>query len=90
MAGNAQAGAIAIVGAGSIGTGWAVVFAAAGHRVRLFDPAADRLGAAVDEIAARVDDGGLAGGIAPDDGAVLRKRGDGNGVVAEHGRAVRA
>ena len=56
MAGIAQAGAIAIVGAGSIGVGWAVVFAAAGHRVRLFDPAADRLGAAVDEIAARVDD----------------------------------
>ena len=56
MAGTSQAGAVAIVGAGSIGTGWAVVFATAGHPVRLYDTAADRLRAAADEIAARVDD----------------------------------
>ena len=42
------------------------------------------------QVTAGVDDSGVSGGIAPDDGAVLRKRGDGNGVVAEHGRAVRA
>ncbi|MBN9008072.1 MAG: 3-hydroxyacyl-CoA dehydrogenase [Rhizobiales bacterium] len=29
---------IAIVGSGSIGASWAIVFAAAGHRVRLWDP----------------------------------------------------
>ena len=37
------------------------------------------------EIAARVDDGGLAGGIAPDDGTVLLEGRDGNGEVAQHG-----
>jgi len=47
---------IAIAGAGSIGTGWAVVFAVAGHSVRLFDPSGARLGAAPAEIAARVED----------------------------------
>ena len=56
MAETSGSGAIAIVGAGSIGTGWAVVFATAGHPVRLFEPAADRLRAAADEIAARDDE----------------------------------
>jgi len=32
---------IAIVGAGLIGSGWAVVFARAGHSVRVFDPSED-------------------------------------------------
>ncbi len=35
--------------------------------------------------AARVNDGGLFGFAAPDDGAVLLERGDGEGVVVEHG-----
>ena len=33
----ASPGTIAIIGAGSIGTGWALLFAAAGHPVRLYD-----------------------------------------------------
>lgn len=37
------------------------------------------------EIAAGVDDGGIPGGIAPDDGGVLLELGDGNGEVLEHG-----
>ena len=32
---------IAIVGAGLVGSGWALVFARAGHRVRVFDPNAE-------------------------------------------------
>lgn len=56
MAETSGSGAIAIVGAGSIGVGWAIVFATAGHPVRLQDPAADRLCAASAEIAARVED----------------------------------
>jgi 3-hydroxyacyl-CoA dehydrogenase len=36
------AGAVAIVGAGTIGTGWAMVFAKRGWRVQLYDPAAAR------------------------------------------------
>ncbi|MGD9511493.1 MAG: 3-hydroxyacyl-CoA dehydrogenase [Geminicoccaceae bacterium] len=51
-----QPAAVAIVGAGSIGVGWAIVFAMAGHAVRLFDPSAARLGAAPQEIATRVED----------------------------------
>ena len=56
MADTLSSSAIAIVGAGSIGVGWAVVFAAAGRPVRLFDPAAERLRAAPGEIAARIED----------------------------------
>jgi len=32
---------IAIIGAGLVGSGWAVVFARAGHDVRVYDPVAD-------------------------------------------------
>ncbi len=39
------------------------------------------------EVAPGVDDGGLQGGVAPDDGAVLLERGDGDGEVLEHGLA---
>jgi 3-hydroxyacyl-CoA dehydrogenase len=44
---------IAIAGAGSIGVGWAVVFARAGHRVAVYDPDPARLAAAPEEFAAR-------------------------------------
>jgi len=45
----------AVVGAGSIGVAWAVVFARAGLPVALFDVSADRLTAAVDEVRSTVD-----------------------------------
>ncbi|MFD9738754.1 3-hydroxyacyl-CoA dehydrogenase [Umezawaea sp. NPDC059074] len=45
----------AVVGAGSIGVAWAVVFARAGLPVALFDVSADRLAAAVDEVRSTVD-----------------------------------
>lgn len=47
---------VAIAGAGSIGTAWAIVFASAGHHVRLFDTAPDRLELARETIAARLAD----------------------------------
>lgn len=46
--------AVAIVGAGSIGTAWALVFAAARCPVRLYDPSQTRLPEALGEIAARL------------------------------------
>ncbi|NNE23155.1 MAG: 3-hydroxyacyl-CoA dehydrogenase [Rhizobiales bacterium] len=56
MSNQAQPSTVAIVGAGSIGTGWAVVFADAGHKVRLFDTVPDRLQAARSEITERLGD----------------------------------
>lgn len=47
--------AIAVVGGGSIGVAFAVVFARAGHRVRVSDPRAERRSAIPAEIAARLD-----------------------------------
>ncbi|HWE58331.1 MAG TPA: 3-hydroxyacyl-CoA dehydrogenase [Solirubrobacteraceae bacterium] len=47
-------GSIAIVGAGSIGTSWAIVFARGGHPVAVYDPDPARLAAAGEEIAARL------------------------------------
>jgi len=47
---------VAVVGAGSIGMAWAVVFAAARFAVRLHDPDASRLAQAGDEAAARLAD----------------------------------
>src|SRR5256885_12313868 len=38
------------------------------------------------QVAARVDDGGFHGLVAPDQRAVLLEGGDGDGVVLEHGR----
>lgn len=38
---STQSPTIAIVGAGLVGSGWALVFARAGHAVRVFDPSAD-------------------------------------------------
>ena len=46
--------AVAVIGAGSIGTGWAILFASAGFRVRLQDIDADRLATARNEAAARL------------------------------------
>jgi len=45
---------VAVVGAGSVGVGWAIVFARAGHPVRLQDPDPARLEAAPLELAARL------------------------------------
>lgn len=47
--------AVALVGAGSMGLGWAIVFARAGANVRLYDVSADVLGQALDGIARRLD-----------------------------------
>jgi 3-hydroxyacyl-CoA dehydrogenase len=47
---------IAIVGAGSIGAAWAIVFAEAGNRVRLQDTDRGRLDASRNDIRARLDD----------------------------------
>lgn len=53
---NAGKATVAIAGAGSIGTAWAIVFASAGHAVRLYDPDAERLALAQRTIAARLED----------------------------------
>jgi L-gulonate 3-dehydrogenase len=53
--------AVAVVGAGSIGVAWAIVFARAGHPVALHDADAARLESAQREIAARLDDLAAAG-----------------------------
>ena len=45
---------VAIVGAGSIGSSWAIVFARAGHAVALYDPDPTRLPAAAAEIEMRL------------------------------------
>jgi 3-hydroxyacyl-CoA dehydrogenase len=47
---------IAIVGAGSIGAAWGIVFAEAGHHVRLQDTDRGRLDASRNDISARLDD----------------------------------
>lgn len=48
-------GPVAMVGAGSMGQGWAIVFARAGAEVRLFDAAPQVLDAARPSIATRLD-----------------------------------
>lgn len=45
---------IAIIGAGSIGLGWAIAFARAGHNVRLFDPQEEQLERAQSAISQRL------------------------------------
>jgi L-gulonate 3-dehydrogenase len=57
----AAPGRIAVVGAGTIGVGWAIVFARAGHGVSLHDADGRRLDVALTELAARVDDLAQAG-----------------------------
>lgn len=64
---------IAVVGAGSIGVSWAIVFARAGRRVTLHDPDGARLGVAQQELAARVAE--LAGaGLLDDEPAAVVAR----------------
>ena len=46
---------VAVVGAGSIGVAWALVFARAGHRVTVHDVDEVRRSAVADEVGARVD-----------------------------------
>ena len=47
---------IAVIGSGSIGTGWAIVFASAGRMVRLHDIAAAHLEEAKRVVAGRLDE----------------------------------
>lgn len=51
---SGAAGPVAVVGAGSIGVAWAVVFARAGHPVALHDPDPTRLEAAATELDERL------------------------------------
>lgn len=53
---NLPAPTVAIVGAGSIGVAFAIVFARAGLAVRVQDPDAERRAAAPEEVAARLED----------------------------------
>ena len=64
---------VAIVGAGSIGIGWAIVFARAGHPVAIHDPAAERRDACADELRTRL--GGLQEfGLLDEDADTVAKR----------------
>lgn len=64
---------IAIVGAGLIGSAWAMVFARAGHPVRIWDPAEGATGRAMEVIAARLADLHAAGLIAEPPAAVAAR-----------------
>ncbi|RMF41159.1 MAG: 3-hydroxyacyl-CoA dehydrogenase [Alphaproteobacteria bacterium] len=62
--------AIAVIGAGIVGRGWAISFARAGHEVRLHDNLPEAGAAALNEIAALAADlerSDLLGGLAPAD-----------------------
>jgi L-gulonate 3-dehydrogenase len=64
---------VAVVGAGSIGVAWALVFAQAGCAVGLYDPAAARRAAVPAELSSRLsalDDAGL---LAEDAGAIASR-----------------
>ena len=64
MTSSVSAGRIAVVGGGSIGVAWAIVFARAGHPVRIYDVDAGRRDAVPAEIRSRITD--LAGnGLLP-------------------------
>lgn len=69
MSGGGE-GPVAVVGAGSIGVAFALVFARAGLRVRVTDPDAARRAAATDEAAARLRDLDAHGLLAEPPGAV--------------------
>jgi L-gulonate 3-dehydrogenase len=58
---------VTVVGAGSIGVAWALLFARGGHEVRLFDPDDERRGAAPVELRARLDSLAAAGMLGPED-----------------------
>lgn len=51
-----QPGPVAVVGTGLIGRGWSIVFARAGHDVRMYDAQAGACAAAVRDISERVRD----------------------------------
>ncbi len=76
---------VAVIGAGSIGVSWAIVFARAGRAVALHDPDAERLAAAPREVRVKLDElaaaelleepaGDVAGRVTPvaDLGAAVR------------------
>ncbi|WNV85636.1 3-hydroxyacyl-CoA dehydrogenase [Umezawaea sp. Da 62-37] len=63
----------AVVGAGSIGVAWAVVFARAGHPVALFDISPDRLSAATGELRSAVDELHRHGLLAEDPDSLLAR-----------------
>lgn len=46
---------IALIGAGNVGLGWAVVFARAGHPVRLYDPDAQALAGSLEAVRGRLE-----------------------------------
>ena len=69
---NIDSQCIGIVGAGSIGLAWAIVFATGGYRVRLYDPDQHRLEAARQEFSDRVTDLNKYGLINIDLSSVLR------------------
>ena len=64
---------IAVVGSGSIGKGWAIVFAQAGHAVRLWDPDPVTLASAAGAIRARLDDMASHGLLTDEPAAVLAR-----------------
>ena len=64
---------IAVVGAGSIGISWAIVFARAGRQVRLFEPDEDRRSAVTGELRERIDRL-VAGGLVDDAPAAVLER----------------
>ncbi len=72
MNGESQA-AVAVVGAGSIGVAWAIVFARGGHDVRLQDPDAGRREQAPAEIAQRLDALAAAGLLGEAPGALAKR-----------------
>jgi L-gulonate 3-dehydrogenase len=53
---------VAIVGAGLVGSGWALVFARAGYQVRAYDPSAEIRGRILDWARQSLDELGAAGG----------------------------
>ncbi len=54
--GEREDGIVAVIGGGSIGVAFAIVFAAAGRQVRLFEPDADRRASIPGLLRARLDD----------------------------------
>jgi L-gulonate 3-dehydrogenase len=71
--GRDSAPAVAVVGAGSIGVAWSLVFAQAGLAVGLYDPAADRRAAVPDELSSRLSALGDANLLAEDAAAIASR-----------------
>jgi 3-hydroxyacyl-CoA dehydrogenase len=64
---------VAVIGAGSIGMAWAIVFAEGGCRVRLQDVSQDRLAAAARDAEARLEELAAAGLLSEDPAVVLAR-----------------